>query len=285
MKKIVITGANGFVGKSITNYFQIHGVPYLAISHNQLSACTTQGDLQKKLMKELSEFGPDTFIHLAWRVEANRWEQAESQKDFISASLKFLGLLKDCGIKQTIGIGSCLEYEPSILPLDENSPENRGLEYTRNKLAMKDVFSAHAITHGYINSWARFFYIYGPNDVSDRLIPRVTRLSTQNEDILLKNPFIKLDYLNVQDAAEAVVKIALKRFSGTINVGSGIPITPREITDQIHHITNSNSRIIDLQDAGVTQRGYVSNNSLLCSLGWVPQISLEEGLRKSLSYK
>lgn len=285
MKKVVITGASGFVGKSLTGYFERHGIPYIAISHNRLSVCAIQEDLQRKLLEELKVFRPDTFIHLAWRVEANKWEQAESQEEFIDITSKFLELLKECDIKQTIGIGSCLEYESSFLPLSEYSSENRGIEYTRDKLAMKNVFGNHATTHGYINSWVRFFYIYGPNDVSDRLIPRVAHLSNQNEDILLKNPFIKLDYLNVQDATEAVVKIALERCGGTINVGSGTPVTPREITDQICHLKNSKSRIIDLQSSRIKHRGYVSDNSLLCSLGWAPKISLEEGLRKFLSYK
>ncbi len=257
----------------------------MAISHDRLSVCASLEDLQKKLLVELKSFRPDTFIHLAWRVEANKWERAESQKEFISVTFKFLELLKECDIKQTIGIGSCLEYESSFSPLDECAPENRALEYTRDKLAMKDVFSTHALTHGYISSWVRFFYIYGPNDVSDRLIPRVTHLSNQNADILLKNPYLNLDYLNVEDATEAIVKIALNRWRGVINVGSGIPVTPRDIADRICYLENSNSKIIDLQNSTIKQKGYVSDNSLLRSLGWAPRISLEDGLKKFLSYE
>lgn len=256
----------------------------MAISHDRLSSCIGQEDLQRKLLGELKVFRPDTFMHLAWRVEANQWERAESQKEFIKITFKFLELLKECNIQQTIGIGSCLEYESSFSPLDEYSPENRGLEYTRNKLDMKDVFSTHAFTHGYLSSWVRFFYIYGPNDVSDRLIPRVTELINQNADILLKNPFLQLDYLNVEDAVEALVRIALNRRSGTINVGSGIPVTPREITDRIHYLKNSSSRIIDLQDPAIKQKGYICDNSLLRSLGWAPKISLDSGLKKYLSH-
>ena len=284
MKKVVITGASGFIGKSLTAYFQRHGIPYMTISHNRLSASVLLEDVQAKLLGELKVFKPDTFIHLAWRVEANKWEFAESQREFINTTYRFLELLKECGIKQTIGIGSCLEYESSFLPISEHSPENRGLQYTLDKLTMKEVFDSHANTHGYINSWVRFFYIYGPNDVSDRLIPRVAQLTSQHEDVSLKNPFLNLDYLYIEDAAEAVVTIARKRHGGTINVGSGISVTPREITDQIRNLRNSNSKIIDLQNSRIKTKGYISDNSLLRSLGWAQKVSLEEGLRKFLSY-
>jgi GDP-L-fucose synthase len=102
--------------------------------------------------------------------------------------------------------------------------------------------------------------------------------------VSLKNPFLNLDYLYIEDAAEAVVTIARKRRGGTINVGSGISVTPREITDQIRNLRNSNSKIIDLQNSRIKTKGYISDNSLLRSLGWAQKVSLEEGLRKFLSY-
>ena len=280
MRRVVLSGGGGFVGKSLRRHLDRSGISYKMVSHNRIFESATDSEAYKNLFTELKLFKPDTFIHLAWGVQAKNWRTAESQEEFIEASSKFLQLLRRLPIEQTIGIGTCLEYEPSALALSENSLENRSLQYTRDKLNMKRVFQEEAHLNGYVTTWVRLFFVYGPNDLPTRLIPQVLGLTLQNLDIALENPYMELDYLHVDDVSKALATIALRRFSGTINVGSGNPITAFEIAQQMHKLAKSDSRIIVDSNSDFPKTGFVADNSLLKSLGWELKIPMEDGLRQ-----
>jgi len=280
VRRVVLSGGGGFVGKSLRRHLDRSGIPYKMVSHNRIFESARDLEAYENLFAELKLFKPDTFIHLAWGVHAKNWKTAESQEEFIVASSKFLQLLGRLPIEQTIGIGTCLEYEPSALSLSENSLENKSLQYTRDKLTMKRVFQEEAHLSGYLTTWVRLFFIYGPNDLPTRLIPQILDLTLQNLDIALENPYMKLDYLHVDDVAKALSSIALSRFSGTINVGSGNPITAFEIAQQMHKLAKSDSRIIVDSKSDFPKTGFLADNSLLKSLGWELMIPMEDGLRQ-----
>ncbi len=280
MRRVVLSGGGGFVGKSLRRHLDGSGISYTTVSHNRILESATNIEACENLFVELKSFKPDTFIHLAWGVHAKNWRIAESQEEFIEASSKFLQLLRRLPIEQTIGIGTCLEYEPSSLALSENSLENKSLQYTRDKLTMKRAFQEEAHLNGYVTTWVRLFFIYGPNDLPTRLIPHILDLTVQNLDIVLENPYMELDYLHVDDVSSALATIALGRFGGTINVGSGNPITAFEIAEHLHQSAKSESKIIVDSKSDFPKTGFVADNSLLKSLGWELQIPMEDGLRQ-----
>ena len=159
MRRVVLSGAGGFVGKSLRRHLDRSGIAYRVVSHNKIFESASNSGAREDLFTELKLFNPDTFIHLAWGVHAKNWRSAESQEEFIEASSKFLTLLRRIPIEQTIGIGTCLEYKPSGLALSEKSLENESLRYTIDKLTMKRVFQEEANLNGYVSAWARLFYV------------------------------------------------------------------------------------------------------------------------------
>jgi nucleoside-diphosphate-sugar epimerase len=283
VKNVVLTGASGFVGTALMDLLRRQHLNVLTISKRELDMLGASKGQGSQLYEALYKFKPDTLIHLAWNVEATNWTFAKSQQSLIDSTSFLLDFLAKCGIMQSIGIGSCLEYIPVAIPLDEYCAENSELEYMRNKLEMKHLLLNHAAQNSYIATWARFFFLYGSNDRIERLIPSTAKKLLSNRDVIVENPSARIDYLNVKDAVDAIFILAQTRSGGVFNVGSGVQVTPIEIVQKMSNLISSNSKIISIPKDNHSIGGLVANPSKLKDLGWSQKISLDQGLRHILS--
>lgn len=270
------------MGTALTATLRRNQVHVMNLSHNSLYSFGLKHSMARAAMNEISKFQPDTFIHLAWRVDATKWKESSSQAPLIESTEKLLKFLVDVGVEQTIGIGSCLEYYPSQFPIKEDYLENRETRYTTDKLEMKLIFEELSKSHGYVTTWSRFFFLYGPKDRPERLIPSAVRKIRAHEDIVLTNPNSILDYLHVSDAAEALLLLAKSRSNGVFNIGSGNIITPARVLEEMISISKSKSKVIKIS-ANESLKGYIADIDKITTIGWKPKISLKSGLSEILN--
>ena len=264
----LISGSSGFLGGAVRRKLQELNHKVSVIKHLDIINFKSYQNIQDDIFKN----SPDVFIHAAWDVNAMNWSKTGSQSEFIDATGEIIRYFAKNGLKNVLGIGSCLEYLPAKHKLFENSPVSHENTYIRDKHKMKDLIFKLSDEYDLKVSWARVFHLYGPDDNSKRLIPSLLKGHQENRDVNLRDGNQPINYLHVDDAVTALLRIASKNIlsksiynvSGDMLINSGSIKKAIENNnfkfDQNHHEILSAS----LKDF------YWGSNDKLKELGWKP---------------
>jgi nucleoside-diphosphate-sugar epimerase len=136
-------------------------------------------------------------------------------------------------------------------------------------------------------AWARLFYLYGPGEDRRRLVPDVAIKLLKGERAAVTHGRQVRDFLHIADVASALVSMALGSVNGVVNVGSGIPVTVREVLAVIAEFTGRP----DLIDFGARLDNLVDppfvcadNRRLAQEIGWHPRFGLRDGLEQTIAW-
>ncbi len=297
--KVLITGANGFIGSHLTRLlvktnFQVYALvrPNSNLSRIQdiLSQLELwQGDLldNEQLSSYLDQIRPDICLHLAWYAVPGKYLEARENLSMLNASLNLASKLAELGCQKFIGIGTCIEYDTALGYFSESSPTKPTNLYATTKLALQQVLTEWGKTVEMEVAWIRLFYQYGPGEDIRRLIPMVICSLLQSKPAQLTRGEQIRDYLHVEDVAAAILAVAKSNLSGVVNVGSGKPVTVAEMALTVAKILGKT----DLLDLGAIpyRTGdpmfICANNQLLLSqTDWSPKYTLEEGLANTIMW-
>jgi nucleoside-diphosphate-sugar epimerase len=132
----------------------------------------------------------------------------------------------------------------------------------------------------------RFFYQYGPWEDERRLVPAVMLGQLRGQPSKVSTGDQRYDYLHVEDVASAVCAVAESRLTGSVNIGSGVAPSVREIVTEI---TGFGGRPELIQWGAYPMKpGEPSliqcDNAKLRSTGWAPKHSLAEGLWRTFEW-
>jgi len=243
--KILITGATGFVGR--------HIIKSLSHYNTEITLVVREGkEKQIKLEKNLVKIittkdlfmenvdwwtekckGIETILHLAWNVETGHYLESVQNIDCLIGSLKLAKGGVQAGVKRLVGIGTCFEYDLSKSILSIDTPLKPTTTYADAKTALYLSLSHYLPRSSVEFAWCRLFYLYGEGEDSRRLVPYLRSRLEKREFAKLTTGEQIRDFLNVVDAAKKIVKVVLGKQIGPINICSGIPITIRELAEQI----------------------------------------------------
>ncbi|PIV13842.1 MAG: CDP-4-dehydro-6-deoxy-D-gulose 4-reductase, partial [Candidatus Huberarchaeum crystalense] len=85
--------------------------------------------------------------------------------------------------------------------------------------------------------WARIFYLYGPYEHPNRLVPYVINSLLNNKRVELRSHGLQIrDYLHVDDVAQGLICLLKEEKTSTYNIGSGNPVRIRDLVNQIGEI-------------------------------------------------
>lgn len=177
------------------------------------------------------------------------------------------------------------------VPMDEEHPTIPHSSYAASKLAAeRAVFTLHK-EHDFPAAIIRPFNCYGPNITQPYIIPEIIlQLLTGNDRIQLGNAESSRDFTYVSDTARGIVlALTEKRAIGeTINLGTGKDIKIRDLAYLIAKRFGKPEITIEMD---ATRLRPYDVNQLVCDnmkaqkiLGWKPQISLEEGLKRIIEW-
>ena len=136
MKKILITGVTGFIGKQLINILNNKKVKLILIIRNKKDIPTIFNKYKnvekiifsKNIFAEKIEWwtkqckGIDIIIHLAWHVEPGSYLNSSKNIDCLNGSLKLAKGAAKAGVSRFLGLGSCAEYDQSQGVLTVNTP-------------------------------------------------------------------------------------------------------------------------------------------------------------------
>jgi len=301
MKKILITGANGFIGRALWDYIEkkrrqvsVFGTDVIAHQETDVIIC----DLlkQKRVRALLREVQPDTIFHFAGGRPGRGRDALEA--NFQTTVELFNAVLNLIDFHPRIIIpSSAAEY--GIIPsgkrlLTENSPTNPTHLYGRIKLKQTQL-ALRYVDKGLDIVVARIFNIGGKDTPRSLAVGNFSyqiaksELNLSEEIIRTKGLSGKRDFLDIEDVCRALGAIARLGQSGEVyNVCSGKGVAIKEILKRLLKLSKrSDMKILEENKNSEDVNDVVGSPAKLKSLSrWKPNVSLALSLRRTLqSYR
>lgn len=290
--RVFITGGTGFIGSHVVKKIQEEKNEILLLSplpkFSNISENTkiVEGNLSnpEDWRKELKDFKPETTIHLAWEGIPN-YDSETSIKN-LKYGLELFSLLAEIGCKSILSTGSCWEYGGQPGKLSENTTPKPLNAFTSAKNALHLLGKEIANENNMNFIWTRLFYVYGPGQKKESLIPYLINCIKKGKTPEIKNPSAQNDFIYVGDVAEAIsLLIQNCKRSGIYNIGSG---RLTSIQDIIKIIYNNFGLQKDYKNTtpGTTDifSGFWADISKIKNdVGWEPKTEIQKGIKKIIN--
>jgi len=296
---VLVTGATGFIGSHVVRELRARGVDVRA-SVRSSSRMGAVADLENEVEWvpcDLSTASPselrdlcdsvDACIHAAWYVEPGKYAHAVENVEWVGTSMRLLEALAAQGCPRAVYIGTCFEYDHRTGYLAEDSPTRPWTLYGAAKLSTALMGAKLGEQLGVAFSWARLFYQYGPHEQEGRLVPHVVRSLLSGEDVPVTRGTQIRDFLHVADVASALMDVAGSDHVGTVNIGSGRPVSVRDVVSCIAGILDESGRVrFGARPDSPSDPPFIcANNGVLENeVGWKPRFDLETGLRDTVDW-
>lgn len=308
MNKVLVTGADGFIGSHLTEALLAEGCEVRALAqynsfnnwgwleevhHKGLEVVT--GDVRDpNFCREIVK-GVDTVFHLAALIAIPYSYVAPDS--YIDTNVK--GTLNICQAVKDEGVGRLLVTSTSevygtakYVPIDEKHPKQPQSPYSASKIG------ADAIALSFHNAFdlpvtvVRPFNTYGPRQSARAIIPTIiTQIASGAKEIKVGDLTPTRDFNFVADTAAGF--IALAKSSDTIgkeiNIATGREVSMAYTLQTIANLMGVDVKWVTdpqrLRPSGSEVFRLLGDNSLITSLtGWHPQYTLEEGLKKTIEW-
>lgn len=301
-KKIVLSGATGFIGSHLTRRLISEWADVYVISREnsntwRIKDCLSQENIlycaiiNKELLNRIiGEIKPDIVFHLAaYGVNPEKRDYLEAINTNIIGTANMVSVAIEAEVKLFINTGTCFEYgqkSDKIVEREYLEPTNI---YGSTKAA--SVLLAHQMARegGLKIITLRPFGIYGEGESRNKFFPYVILSLLNNESVELTKCEQKRDYIYIQDLIDAYILAAQSEHltDEIINIGSGVAKSLRYFVETIKTKINSNLNI------NYGDRPYRDGEMwYLCTdiekarniLGWKPKTSFEEGISKTIKW-
>ena len=296
MKKLLVTGSTGFIGKNCLSIlsarkdFEIHAVSSQSYRGEWSGVHWHQADLMdsKQALELLNQVQPSHLLHFAWyTVPGKYWNSIENFR-WVQASLALLQAFSNNGGKRIVMAGTCAEYDWKYGYLSEKTtPLLPDTVYGKCKHALQVMFDAFCKQTGISGAWGRIFFLYGPYEHQDKLIPSVIRSLIQDRPARCTHGNQIRDYLYVEDVADALIALLESEVQGPVNIASGSPVSLEGIVYKISEKLNRK----DLIHLGAIQASTNEPHLLVADVrrlseevGWSPKYDLNVGLDNTIDW-
>jgi len=237
MKRVLVTGASGFIGRwtlapLVARGFEVHAVDVRRPSSSPAGVVWHDGDLLAPggAARAIAEVGPTHLLHLAWYA-AHRlfWSSPENLR-WVSASLDLVRAFRDAGGERAVLAGTCAEYDAAHGWCSERTtPLAPSTLYGASKDALRRTVEAYASQQSMSWAWGRVFLLHGPDEHPDRLLPAVVGSMLRGEPTRCSHGRQIRDFLHVADVGAAFASLLDTPVQGPVNIASGEPRALREI--------------------------------------------------------
>ncbi len=294
--KIFVTGATGFVGSAFCRLALNHGHEIAGLIQPGKNPPADipaggkmkwfQGTLAGLPLKNIEQFQPDACVHLAWIATPGVYLESPDNEKYLQWSLDMARRLREIGVSHIIGAGTCIEYQISDAPLSEDfTPVNPTTLYARCKNALRETLEAEAQKDGWHFCWGRIFYPYGVGEHPARLCSSLIQKLRRGEMLVLKTPDSRKDYIYIEDLAAAILLTVEKKFTGTINWGTGGGVSVREIAGMAATMLGRPELVQNQNPPAADPFPFVvADAARLKQLGWQPQVDLRTGLARLIRH-
>ena len=281
MKRVLITGGTGFIGRHALPYLEARGFEVHAPDHHAVNLLDEAA--QKALLDSVR---PTHLLHLAWDVTPGKYWTSLSNIDWVRASLSLFRHFATAGGQRWVGAGTCAEYDWSCGPVlcENQTPLKPASLYGASKLSVGLLQEHMARELGVSFAWGRIFYMYGPHEAAARLVPSLISSLLAGQPAVCRQAHLLRDMLHVDDVARAFVEVLDSNVSGPVNIGSGQPVGLGKVAEVIAEACGR-PELLELGDGRFPSSDpleITADISKLRSIGFTPRYGLEEGIRQTV---
>lgn len=303
MKRVIVTGATGFVGASLTRRLlelghEVHlllrpeysGWRIEAIRHDLHLHIIDLTDFPT-LQTVIRHIQPDWIFHLA---AYGAYSNQTGWRQMVNTNLTSTGnLLEACletGFEAFVNTGSSSEYGFKDYPPAENTWLDPNSHYSLTKAAATHFCRFTAQKHQVHVPTLRLYSVYGPYEEPTRLIPTLAIKGLRGELPPLVNPNIARDYVYAEDVNDAYLLAATQpnqERGAVYNVGTGVQTSLAEIVNTAREVIGfeTEPQWGSMPDRAWDTSVWVANNEKIRhDLGWQPRYSVQDGLQEFVDW-
>lgn len=304
LKRVLVTGAGGFIGRSSIAPlkrmgFEVHAVFSGAapgpIPTALSGAFTHVADLlsERDVDVLLKRVAPTHLLHFAWIATPGiYWHSADNFR-WLAASQNLLQGFRALGGIRAVMAGSCVEYDWSKASVcnETSSPmadeSTATTPYAAAKIALQKALAQFAREEHLSSAWGRLFFQFGPHEHPDRLVPSVIRHLLVNQEALCTHGRQIRSFLHVADVGAAFAQLLESDVQGPVNIGSDERIALADLIDRIAlEIGRPDLVRLGARSAPTDEPPLLvpDVHRLRDEVHWRPQFSLNEGLRDAIGW-
>lgn len=309
-KKVLVTGAGGFIGSHLVeslvsqcaeirafvryNSRQDWGLLSHLPGEVLANVHVISGDLRDANAVDKSMNGIDVVFHLGALIAIpySYLHPDEVVSVNVTGTLNVLNAAKKTGVELVIHTSTSEVYGNALYtPMDEKHPLQAQSPYSASKIAADKLAESYWHTYDLPVVTIRPFNTFGPRQSTRAIIPTIITQALTADQVAIGSVQPRRDFTYVSDTVEGFVKAAnTSDISGmTINLGTGHEISIGELA---HHIIAITGRSIAIATDSTRIRPKGSEVDRLCSdnslasqvLGWHNNVSLEDGLKRTVEW-
>jgi len=305
MKRVLITGAAGFLGSHLCDRFLKKGHHVIAMDNLITGNLKNIEHLFKLKEFEFYHHDVSTYIHIPGELDyIMHFASPASPIDYLKIPIQTLkvgslgthnclGLAKAKGARMLIASTSEVYGDPTVHPQTEEYWGNvnpigpRGV-YDEAKRFQEAITMAYHRYHGVETRIVRIFNTYGPrmrlND--GRVLPAFIGQALRGEDLTVFGDGSQTrSFCYVDDLVEGIYRLLLSDYAEPVNIGNPDEITISQFAEEIIKLTGTNQKVIykELPVDDPMQR-QPNIDKARAILGWEPKVNRAEGLKITYDY-
>lgn len=300
--RVLLTGGAGFIGSHVSDMLINNGHEVIVIDNLSSGkeenlnpeAVLYKEDIRDSVIKGIMERErPEAVIHHAAQVNVrDSVEDPLYDMDInVGGTLNLLENSIKNGIKKFIfaSTGGAIYGEQSCFPADETHPTNPLSPYGITKLTCEKYLYYYHKTYGLNYVSLRYSNVYGPRQDPYGEAGVVAIFSQKmlagDQPIINGSGEQTRDYVFVEDVARANALTLEKDVIGEFNIGTGIETTVNSLFREIRTLAGSKVKGVHREGKkGEQFRSVLDWSKAKRELGWNPEVSLKEGLKRTLAF-
>lgn len=298
MSRVIVTGANSFIGRRLCKVMTENGYQVCAIVRNGFKNTEIFEGLKNfsLIHADMCEYDKlpqkvdgiyDIGIALAWNgTRGNDRNDFVKQQENYKNSIRCVNSFVEIGCQVIMTAGSQAEYGSCLTneKVKETDTCNPNTEYGKFKLQFY-IDSAKICEEKKVRLIEpRYFSLYGPDDSEKTMIISVARKMLLDEPCKMTKCVQLWDFLYIDDAIRALMSLLQsKDAEGIYNFGSGVSRQLKDYIEVMYRLSQSKSKLM-YGEVPYPATGIVHTNPsidrLRNAIDWHPRISFEEGIKQ-----
>lgn len=292
-KRVLITGATGFIGKRLVEKLLSENADVYKISGSQTpDAKSFRLDITEceTLEKVVEKIQPQIILHLAaipdqkYSIKAT-WDMVQVN---VQGTVNLLDSLRSVSYECFIHVGSYKQYGDGKTPFKEDQELKPLSPYAASKTAAEVFCKFYVKVFESPVIMLRLSTVYGPGQDDHHLIPEIIKHCLDKKDMITTKGEQIRELTYVDDVVEAMIKASTKRaaIGEIINIGSGEAHKVKDVVQKIIKLMGNPIKVIPKLPYGKKeiQKMIGDNTKARRILDWKPRTNLEEGLKKIIEW-
>lgn len=298
MKRVLLTGASGFIGRHaiqplLARGYEVHAVgrrsAILGVS-NEVIWHAADLWVRAEVEAAVMDIQPTHLLHFAWYVTHGKFWAAPENLDWVSASLNLLRAFASAGGQRVVMAGTCAEYDWTTgdgICRESGTLLRPATLYGTSKHALQLMLSSFAAQQKLSAAWGRIFLLYGPDEAPQRFVASIIRALLSGQPARISHGNQVRDFLHVADVANAFVALLDSDVQGPVNIASGQPVALKNVALMLGDDLNQREQI-ELGALLAAQNDppvvVADVNRLRDEVNWQPRFNLADGLADAVTW-